>query len=298
MSPAISDSIESGRESALPVVRTMSSSSNRKSAFPAHLRAISSTSLGDSGRSSVATRTISWQCLSSSGRRENAAQRSDSSSTGAHVVPGSECVTSSTWRSSEPAAESRRKRSLLASSMCCTSSTASMVGVPASVEARRRIVTSASRSRKNRSSRLAVSFVGGRSSPIVAPRSGIHGTSSGSTRSTTSRSRASTSVESAWGARPSTVYIGWRSAKYGVSDSYSSQRARRTTTSSQRSTSSCTRRDLPSPASPLISMIQPFPWWTSSRTASNASTSRSRPISGVSTRRSSCVPVMLPTTYA
>ena len=128
MSAAITASTESGRAAVVPVARAMSSNSKRKSTLPPERRAISSTTWGGSGCSSVAISTISADCRSVSGRRVNARQRRSSSPTGAQVVARSECVTTRTYRSEAAARDRRTSRSALASSMNWTSSTANIVG--------------------------------------------------------------------------------------------------------------------------------------------------------------------------
>ena len=214
-------------------------------------------------------------------------------------VPGSECVTSSDLpqlrartrepqqqvaRSPRPCAARPRRR---ASSAC-----------PARIETRNRIVTSASRSRRKRSSRLAVSGVGGRSRPSRMPSSGIHGTSPGSTRSTHLAQPRLDLGRVGVGGEPE--HCQHRCAEREVRRRRLVLLAARVEDDDDpaaRSISSSTSRDLPSPGSPLTSTIQPSPARTSSKTCEQRLELARRGRAAASrSRRSSCVPAIGPTT--
>ena len=171
--------------------------------------------------------------------------------------------------------------------MKCTSSTTSIAGVARELEARNRIVTSASVSRRNRSSRRAVS--GGRRQieaeqdpeqrqprherrveprrPLAQPPLDL----GGCPRSARARAPSSIGVAECEVRRRGLVLLAARLQDGDVGAPVDEL---------------LTSRDLPIPGSPLISTIQPFPARTSSSTARSAASSASRPISGVSASRS------------
>ena len=142
--------------------------------------------------------------------------------------------------------------------MKCTSSTITSAASGTSA-ASSRSTAFAIRSETNRSSRAAVSAVGGSARPTTVPSSGSHGSSSGAAASTAPRSRRSTSPAGACG--PS-----WRArrridpaAPNGWLADTCAHWARTVRTPAARARSSPRSRVLPMPGSPVTSASAPLP---------------------------------------
>ena len=161
-----------------PVARTISSSSKRNSALPAERRASSSTIVGRQ-RVVVGRRACTISAIRCSGRRSSVSESDGTSSSGgsprrARVrVRDEQELTQAGPRSRQPQQEVFAR--LVDELDVLDGQHRRRAG-----EARRRGSASPrprACSRRNRSSRLAVSGVGGRSSPSRIPSSGSHGTS-------------------------------------------------------------------------------------------------------------------------